>query len=69
MCSDCAYRHRAQMLLYYAHYNMHFSGFKIKQVKVAGVWFRGALAWFAVLALILMLYVALGPAPRVPAAK
>ena len=49
------------MLLYYTYYNAHFSSFKVKQVKVAGLWFRGALVCFGVLALLLIVYVIAGP--------
>jgi hypothetical protein len=64
MRAQCAARHRATMLLYYTYYNAHFSSFKVKNVKNAGLWFRAALAWFVVLALLLMIYVTVGPRPH-----
>jgi hypothetical protein len=59
-----ARRARAVSLLDSANENLYFSTFKIKQVKVAGLWFRVALICFAVLSILLALYVALGPLPH-----
>jgi hypothetical protein len=43
---------------------LYFSAFKIKQVKIAGLWFRGALACFAVLSVLLMAYAVAGPSRK-----
>lgn len=64
MAHEEACRDRAAMLLVSARENLYFSVYKIKQVKVAGLWFRGALACFATLSVVLSFYVALGPVPR-----
>jgi hypothetical protein len=59
-----ANRHRAVQLLKHYNCNFYFSHFKIKHVQVAGLWFRAALSWFAVLSILLMIYTAFGPIPE-----
>jgi hypothetical protein len=55
---------RAIALLRCYEWNRYFSNFKIEQVKVAGLWFRAALACFAFLAVLLAAYTMLGSAPH-----
>jgi hypothetical protein len=55
---------RAIYLLIATNQNFYFSNFKIQQVKMAGFWFRAALACFGVFSLLLMIYAALGPLPH-----
>jgi hypothetical protein len=57
-------RDRALSLLECYAGNYYFVRFKIKHVAVAGLWFRAALACFAALSILLMLYTACGPLPR-----
>jgi hypothetical protein len=54
---------RGVALLDFVGKNTYFSAFKIHQVRVAGLWFRGALACFAALAVLLVVYAAIGPIP------
>jgi hypothetical protein len=51
-----AYRDRALSLLRMWDANSYFSNFKITQVNVAGLWYRGPLGCFAALSLLLMIY-------------
>jgi hypothetical protein len=54
---------RAMLLLHSADKNSYFTNFKILQVKVAGLWFRAALACFGALSVLLLIYAAAGPIP------
>jgi hypothetical protein len=55
---------RSLDLLRFRDENLYFIAFKIKNVKVASLWFRGALASFALLAGLLAVYAIAGPIPH-----
>ena len=55
---------RAVALLKCYEWDRYFSNFKILHVKIAGLWFRAALACFALLAVLLAAYTISGPVPH-----
>lgn len=60
MPAEAADVDRALQLLRHTDENAYFSLYKIKQVEVAGLWFRAALACFALLSMLLVAYTVFG---------